>query len=79
MFSRSPPCLFQSSRASESWPSVVASARRSIVGHHDEAEAGASMFLSCRSVNADVIIAVVDFSAAMMVVMVDVVTSRDDA
>jgi hypothetical protein len=30
-------------------------------------------------VNADVIIAVVDFSAAMMVVMVDVVTSRDDA
>ena len=35
-----------------SCPSLVASARRSMVGHHDAALAGASMFLSWRSVNA---------------------------
>ena len=44
--------MFQSSRAKESCPSDVASARRSIVGHHEDALAGANMFLSWRSVNA---------------------------
>jgi hypothetical protein len=51
LFSRSPPCLFHSSRDNDSCPSVVARASRSIVGHHDDALAGASMFLSWSNVN----------------------------